>query len=116
MTRRTKTIIAVTAVGVCAGLAIAVFIHARASHNYEKGFPSHNCIVHLKLIQDAKEQGALEKNKANGADVTWPDLISYMWPMAIPQCPDGGIYRIGKVGEKPTCSIGGKGHTLPDSK
>jgi hypothetical protein len=52
--------------------------------------------------------------------ITWedlkPDLTQFAkdngWTNWIPVCPDGGTYNIGKMGEKPICSIGGKGHSL----
>jgi hypothetical protein len=57
----------------------------------------------------------LEHNKTNGAAVTWNDILPYTerGPVGeIPRCPKGGVYTIGKVGDEPTCSIGGE-HSLP---
>jgi hypothetical protein len=108
MTRRTKTIIAVLAVCIFAGWTIPHFIRARSNKDG-------HCIYNLRRIDAAKKEWALDYNKTNGAVVAWNDLIPYLWPPDIPVCPDGGVYTIGKAGEKPTCSIGGKEHTLPDS-
>jgi hypothetical protein len=72
------------------------------------------CINNLRQIDAAKNEWALEKGKANGAPVTEDDIKPYIKLDAngnLPKCPDGGTYTIGKVGEKPTCSI--PGHELP---
>jgi hypothetical protein len=111
MTRDAKTIIAVFAACVFAGWAIPHFFRARPTRHYV-------CVNNLGEIEAAKEEWAQEHNGTNGMDVTWDDLRPYIGRTTgmIPKCPDGGVYRIGKVGEKPTCSIGGVGHTLPDSQ
>jgi len=72
------------------------------------------CINNLRQIDAAKNEWALEKGKANGAPVTEDDIKPYIKLDAngnLPKCPTGGTYTIGKVGEKPTCSI--SGHVLP---
>jgi hypothetical protein len=53
----------------------------------------------------------LEKGKTNGATVTAADITPYLVGKRMPVCPAGGRYTIGKVGDKPTCSI--PGHALP---
>jgi hypothetical protein len=72
------------------------------------------CINNLRQIDAAKNEWALEKNKKNGSDCTEADIKPYIKLDAnrnLPKCPAGGTYTIGKVGEKPTCSI--PGHVLP---
>jgi RNA polymerase sigma factor (sigma-70 family) len=72
------------------------------------------CINNLRLIDSAKQQWALEHNKTGEDTPTWDDIKPYLGRGAngeIPVCPDGGVYTIGKVGEKPTCSI--PSHVLP---
>jgi outer membrane lipoprotein-sorting protein/predicted RNase H-related nuclease YkuK (DUF458 family) len=72
------------------------------------------CINNLRQIDAAKNEWALEKGKANGTAVTEDDIKPYIKLDAdgnLPKCPSGGTYTIGKVGEKPTCSI--PGHQLP---
>ena len=44
---------------------------------------------------------------------TWTDLRDYLSDQrinGIPICPDGGSYKINRVGERPTCSIGDANH------
>jgi hypothetical protein len=72
------------------------------------------CINYLRQFDAAKNQWALEKGKKNGDAVTEADIKPYLKLDAqgnLPKCPGGGTYTLGKVGEKPTCSI--PGHALP---
>jgi WD40 repeat protein len=67
------------------------------------------CISNLRRIDAAKQIWALEKGKHNADTPTMDDLRPYL-AGAVLVCPDGGVYTIGTVGEKPTCSI--PGHVL----
>jgi hypothetical protein len=71
------------------------------------------CINNLRMIDGAKQQWALEKNKTPN-DIPQPqDLLPYLGPNAngiFPQCPGGGRYTINAVNKAPTCSI--PGHAL----
>jgi hypothetical protein len=69
------------------------------------------CINNLRQIDAAKNQWALEKGKTNGSAVVAADITPYLVGKRMPVCPAGGRYTIGKVGDKPTCSI--PGHALP---
>lgn len=72
------------------------------------------CINHLRQIDAAKNQWALENNKSAGNPITAQDIAPYIKLDAngnIPDCPAGGTYTIGAVGEVPTCSI--PDHVLP---
>jgi hypothetical protein len=72
------------------------------------------CINNLRQIDAAKTEWALEKRKPKDTPITEDDIKPYLKLDAngsLPQCPAGGKYTIGKVGEKPTCSI--PGHELP---
>jgi len=68
-----------------------------------------NCISHLRDIDAAKQNWALENNKTTNDVPSWQDLVpKYIHDK--PQCPQGGNYTIGKVGEFPQCSY--PGHKL----
>jgi hypothetical protein len=72
------------------------------------------CINHLRQIDAAKQQWALEKNKTADAVPTVADIEPYIKLDAsgnIPGCPSGGAYTLNAVGELPSCSI--PGHVLP---
>jgi len=80
---------------------------------------AHTCIDNLTQIDGAKQQWALEHGKNSDAKPTWDDIRPYLADSfksgtnQIPACPQGGKYTLGKVGDRPTCSIGGKDHSLP---
>jgi hypothetical protein len=66
------------------------------------------CISNLKLIDAAKTQWALEKQKNGDAVPTMSDLAPYM--KRVPACPAGGLYTVGSLSKPPRCSV--KGHSL----
>jgi len=68
------------------------------------------CHFNLMQLELCKRDWAAEHNKTESDSPTWDDLRPYIparCSNSIPVCPDGGIYTIGSVGEKPRCSIGG---------
>ena len=71
------------------------------------------CVVNLKLIEGAKAIWACEMKKTLGDAPLDVDLFG---PAQLirerPTCPEGGVYRIGAVGEKPQCSVSGHEHSL----
>jgi len=79
------------------------------------------CVNRLMQISGAKEQWALEYGKTTNDVPTWTDLYPYLsssftnswFTNNKPVCPEGGVYILGRVGELPTCSIGGSGHSHP---
>jgi len=78
---------------------------------------SNACVVHLRQIAGAEETWAVENHRTNGV-VSWNDIKPYLWHQQVPQCPDGGTYTLGRVGEPPRCSlapafVGGRSHELP---
>jgi len=92
-------------------LGLPSFVTARA------GSSRNTCMVQLRVIQGAKESWAREHRKGP-TDVPQPsDLIGPdKYLRAQPVCPLGGTYRLGAVGEAPTCSISSPGHTLDSSR
>ncbi len=68
------------------------------------------CINNLRVIDGAKEQWALEKQKPRGALLTAVDLSPYLKSNTLPVCPAGGAYSLNPIGYPPTCSV--PGHTL----
>ena len=69
------------------------------------------CLNHLRQIDAAKQQWALEKNKTDEAVPSARDLLSYLKNGVFPACPGEGQYSINAVGLLPTCSL--SGHVLP---
>ena len=94
--------------GLLAAIAVPNFVRARATSQ------ENACINNLRLIDAAKQQWALENKKQSADTPTMKDLQPYLCrgpKGTLPTCPGGGVYKIGAVGEKPTCSI--PGHELP---
>lgn len=97
---------AVAVPGMLAAIAIPNFVKARATAQ------ENTCINNLRMIDGAKQQWALEKNKKTGDVPTEDDLMPYLGQNGqFPKCPQGGTYTIGAIGEAPTCSV--PGHVLP---
>jgi len=74
----------------------------------------YQCINILRVIDSAKQQWALEFGKQRKDTPTMEDLRQYLGRgenRELPAFPDGGVYTLGAVGEKPTCTI--SGHVLP---
>jgi hypothetical protein len=69
------------------------------------------CINNLRLIDGAKQQWALEKQKPAGALLTVADLAPYLKAPVLPPCPAGGVYTLNPAGLAPLCNI--PGHALP---
>jgi competence protein ComGC len=93
--------IIVLIIGILLAIAIPNFLQARENSRKQ------SCINNLRLIESAKDKWA-ESHPSNA--VTTGDLMpQYLTKM--PECPSGGTYTIGAVGERPTCSI--EGHVLP---
>ena len=89
----------------------AVALQARAM---EQVSAANACINNLRIMDGSKAQWALENHKQNTDVPTVDDVRPYMGRGpngAMPTCPEGGVYTLGAVGEKPTCSI--PGHALP---
>ena len=82
--------------------------------------PAGVCINNLRQIDAAANQFALEHNLTNGSPINFTnDLTPYIKLNSagkIRSCPNGGLYQISKVGDKPTCSLGTTvtpAHVLP---
>jgi len=89
-------------------IAVPNFVRARTISQQNA------CINNLRLIDGAKQQWALEYRKQATDTPTMQDLRTYVGhgPNGeLPTCPASGVYKVGAVGEKPTCSI--RGHQLP---
>ena len=73
------------------------------------------CKINLQRIILCKYTWMDESGGTTNDVPTWDDLRVY-FPSArlngIPVCPDGGTYSINRVGERPTCSIGGSRHSV----
>ncbi len=68
------------------------------------------CINNLRMIDAAKQQWALQKQRPAGSLLTAADLAPYLRSNTVPVCPAGGVYTLNPVGIPPLCNI--PGHAL----
>ena len=69
------------------------------------------CQNQLRQLQAAKQQWAVEHQKASEATPNDKDIAPYLPGELIPSCPGGGKYILGPVASLPACSL--PGHVLP---
>ncbi|MCL4283539.1 MAG: prepilin-type N-terminal cleavage/methylation domain-containing protein [Fimbriimonadaceae bacterium] len=105
-----EIMIVVLIIGIILSIAVPQWIRARERSQ------ARACVSNLRQIESAKEQHAMENNLPEGAPCAMADI----WPIYIklstePDCPSGGVYTVGAIGERPTCSIaaGLYPHVLP---
>jgi hypothetical protein len=84
---------------------------------------SNVCVNSLRQIECVKEEWRLENKKTSKDTPTWDDIRPYIGKgphgdLSGLQCQKKGTFRIGRLDEPPTCSIGGPNHSLyyDDSK
>jgi hypothetical protein len=71
------------------------------------------CINNLRMIHEAKAQWASEHGKSAAEIPTGSDLFGEgKYIKRDLECPRGGIYKFGNVGEEPVCSYAELGHRL----
>ncbi len=111
-----EILVLVFIIGFVAWLATPNFVNPKTGPAWD----ANRCINNLRQIDAAANQFALEHGKTNGEAIHFPDdLTPYIklnsaWK--IPPCPSGGVYRISKVGELPTCTLSTAtpAHALPN--
>jgi prepilin-type N-terminal cleavage/methylation domain-containing protein len=100
-----ELMVAVALIGLLAAIAIPNYAVARTRARTTL------CIENLSEIDSAKLLWAFEFKKAVGEVPGESDLFGQsLYLRDKPECPAGGGYSIGAVGEKPTCSF--PGHSL----
>lgn len=92
--------IVLVVIAILLGIAVPQFLRSRAHSQAQ------SCISSLKKIDEAKEMWAIAYHKADGAAVQMADLVPD-FITRLPQCPGGGTYAVGDLGDTPTCSLGG---------
>lgn len=108
MTSRTKCCLGIIAVILLCvgGLHLYVMLEVPRSADAR-------CVLWLQIIVAAKERWALDEHKNSNEVPTWEELNPYLPNNGRNvRCPLGGNYRIGRVDELPTCSIGRPGHRV----
>jgi hypothetical protein len=67
-------------------------------------FEGASCITRLKIIEGSKATWSIEHSKNTNDVISWDDIRPYLGK-AIPVCPAGGTYTLGRLSEPPTCTI-----------
>lgn len=63
-----------------------------------------SCLDHLRQIDAAKEQFAMEPKLSPGTLVTTNDLMPFVKSIAVFRCPNRGEYILGVIGKEPECT------------
>jgi hypothetical protein len=92
-------ILGIAVIGMLAAIAIPNFVKARQTAQMNA------CINHLRIIDGAKQEWALEKVKLGTDTPTQSEVEAYLNGDEFPICPGGGSYTINAVDEAPACSI-----------
>ena len=101
---------------IIAPLVVTAIFRFSGNEDDRKIYPYNVCINNLREIDIAKQEWVLAHNATNGEAVTANQLTNYLLHAVMPKCPSGGTYKIGKIGENPTCSVGATvtpAHVLP---
>jgi prepilin-type N-terminal cleavage/methylation domain-containing protein len=108
-----EIMIAIAIIGLLAGISIPNFLKARSVAQAD------TCISHLREIDTATQEWALENKKNEHQAVIYADILPYL--KGNMTCPTGGSsfldsYNLTVVSEKPTCrkvTTGDRPHVLP---
>ncbi|MDB6025827.1 MAG: hypothetical protein JWM68_2050 [Verrucomicrobiales bacterium] len=77
--------------------------------------PEISCRMRLEILSGAKDQWAIDTHQTNGVIPSWEQIRPFISPgifETVQRGPYGGVYKIGAVGQFPTCSIGTASHSL----
>ena len=93
-------------VTLAAVLAVAPAVVRRVTRPTCSGYPRNSCIANLKQIDGAKNTWALEHEKTTNDIPTDSDIFgTNQYIRTKPTCMVGGVYILGRVGDRPKCSI-----------
>ena len=96
-----EIMIVVAIIGLLAAIGIPNFVRARQTSQ------TNACINNLRIIDQAKQQWALEYGQASSVQPASTDLLPYFGRTGtqMPNEPLGGSYNINACTTAPTCSI-----------
>lgn len=96
-----EIMIVVAIIGLLAAIGIPNFVRARQTSL------TNACLNNLRIIDQAKQQWALEYGQTSTASPMSSDILPYFGRTgsAMPNEPTGGSYNINPISTAPTCSI-----------
>ena len=95
-----EIMIVVLIIGILLAIAIPNFMKARETSRTK------SCIANLKQLDAAKQQWAMDQNKAGSATPVDADLFgAALYLKAKPLCPSSGTYALATVDANPTCTV-----------
>lgn len=106
VSRKAKILIVLSVVYclIVAAVVLPILIRARNTA------ATNACINHLRQIDGAKHTWAFENKKTTNDVPTVQDIRPYLGrgPKGeMLYCPQGGIYKIGRIADPPSCTIHG---------
>ncbi len=106
-----EIMIVVAIIGLLAAIGIPNFVRARQTSQ------TNACINNLRIIDQAKQQWALEYGQVSTTVPQSSDLMPYFGRTgaAMPQEPLGGSYNINAISTAPTCSMALTSSNLHDA-
>jgi hypothetical protein len=99
---------AVIAVGSVMAVVFVLFVGFFA-YGWRESEHAEACSANLKMISQAKYEYAVDHHLKEGGVV--PDGALWAiggWIKNEPECANEGRYTVGRIGEPPTCSVGGE--------
>jgi hypothetical protein len=82
------------------------WFHSQIHTGSPPGMAIRRCRTEMQQIDGAKSMWAADHQKTTNDTPTWADLVgSEKYLRYQPRCGKGGIYALGRVGEKQGCSI-----------
>ena len=97
-------VLVIPVIGLLAAIAIPNFVKARQASQRAA------CVANLQAIDGAKAAWAVQHKKTNEDVPSEAELFSAPYMSGRPVCHANGFYTIGRVDEKPTCTV--PGHEL----
>ncbi|HWD20639.1 MAG TPA: prepilin-type N-terminal cleavage/methylation domain-containing protein [Verrucomicrobiae bacterium] len=109
-----EIMIVVAIIGLLAAIAIANLVRARETAQ------TNRCIDNLRMIDEAKQQWALETGRSGSSNPQVTDIQPYLGRGSggnIPTCPldpaNANSYNLNNCQTSPTCLIAPANHVLP---
>jgi len=102
-----EIMIVVAIIGLLAAIAIPNYVRARNTSQRNM------CVSHLREIDGAKHQWALENRKTDTDTPNQDEVKVYFRGSRFPTCPTTGTYTVNAMNTDPTCSKSGDGHVMP---